>query len=239
MKQKRILLPILAWSGLILTSCHCEHGEVDGLLSSLQVGNVVCSDGNILSMDKFKQSDKEAVAIVFHINRSAETDNLGYAVYIHDMEPLAFADSLGIDQGTSASLTEEDGNKNTYSLFNNDEVKSPMAIKTFDLWSYGQSAYIPSVRQLSYLFTVRHLVNECISEVGGTQINLNPGECWLWSSTEVEGQKENKTWLYSMQSGTIQETPKDQAHKFRRKHPIKYTLYFHKIENSISTLVKS
>ena len=213
MKQKRILLPILAWSGLILTSCHCEHGEVDGLLSSLQVGNVVCSDGNILSMDKFKQSDKEAVAIVFHINRSAETDNLGYAVYIHDMEPLAFADSLG--QGTSASLTEEDGNKNTYSLFNNDEVKSPMAIKTFDLWSYGQSAYIPSVRQLSYLFTVRHLVNECISEVGGTQINLNPGECWLWSSTEVEGQKENKTWLYSMQSGTIQETPKDQAHKFR------------------------
>ena len=208
MKLKRILLPILAWSGLLLTSCHCEHGEVDGLLSSLQVGNVVCSDGNILSMDRFRQSGKEPVAIVFHVN-------LGYAVYIHDMEPLAFADSLGIDQGTSASLTEEDGNKNTYSLFNNDEVKSPMAIKTFDLWSYGQSAYIPSVRQLSYLFTVRHLVNECISEVGGTQINLNPGECWLWSSTEVEGQKENKAWLYSMQSGTIQETPKDQAHKFR------------------------
>ena len=31
------------------------------------IGNVVCSDGNILSMDKFKQSDKEAVAIVFHV----------------------------------------------------------------------------------------------------------------------------------------------------------------------------
>lgn len=85
MKLKRILLPILAWSGLILTSCHCEHEEVTELLSSLQVGNVVCSDGNILSMNKFKQSNKEAVAIVFHVNRSAETDNLGYAVYIHDM----------------------------------------------------------------------------------------------------------------------------------------------------------
>lgn len=114
MKLKRFLLPILAWSGLLLTFCHCEHEEDDGLLSSLQVGNVVCSDGNILSMDKFKQSDKEAVAIVFHVNRSVETDNLGYAVYIHDMEPLAFADSLGIDQGTSASLTDEDGNENTY-----------------------------------------------------------------------------------------------------------------------------
>lgn len=73
MKLKRFLLPILTWSGLMLTSCHCEHEEDDGLLSSLQVGNVVCSDGNILSMDKFKQSDKEAVAIVFHVNRSAET----------------------------------------------------------------------------------------------------------------------------------------------------------------------
>ena len=27
--------------------------------------------------------------------------------------------------------------------------------------------------------------------------------------------------------------------QLKRKHPIKYTLYFHKIENSISTLVKS
>ena len=199
----------------MLTSCHCEHEEVIELLSSLQVGNVVCSDGNILSMDGFKQSDKEAVAIVFHVNRSTETDNLGYAVYIHDMEPLAFADSLGIDQGTSASLTYEDGNENTYSFFNDDEVNSPICIMTFDLWSYGQSAYIPSVRQLSYLFSVRHQINECINQVRGTPINLNPGEYWLWSSTEVEGQKENKAWLYSMQSGTIQETPKDQPHKSR------------------------
>ena len=194
----------------MLTSCHCEHEEFTSHLSSLQVGNVVCTDGNILSMDGFKQSDKEPVGIVFHVNRSSEADNLGYAVYIHDMEPLVFADSLGIDQGTSTSLADEDGNENIYSLFNNDEVKSPIAIRTFDLWSYGQSAYIPSVRQLSYLFTVRHLVNECISEVGGTQINLNPGECLLWTSTEVEGRKENKAWLYSMQSGTIQETSKNQ-----------------------------
>ena len=199
----------------MLTCCHCEHEEVDGLLSSLQVGNVVCSDGNILSMDRFRLSGKEPVAIVFHVNHSPEADNLGYAVYIHDMEPLAFADSLGIDQGTSASLTDEDGNENTYSLFNNDEVKSPMAVRTFNLWSYGQSAYIPSVRQLSFLFSVRHQINEFINQVGGTPINLNPGECWLWSSTEVEGQKENKAWLYSMQSGTIQETPKDQPHKSR------------------------
>ena len=37
MKLKRFLLPILAWSGLLLTSCHCEHEDVTELLSSLQV----------------------------------------------------------------------------------------------------------------------------------------------------------------------------------------------------------
>lgn len=64
MKLKRFLLPILAWSGLMLTSCHCEHEKFTGYLSSLQVGNVVCSDGNILSIDKFRQSGKEPIAIV-------------------------------------------------------------------------------------------------------------------------------------------------------------------------------
>ncbi len=32
---------------------------------------------------------------------------------------------------------------------------------------------------------------------------------------------------------------KNQQEQIKGKHPIKYTLYFHKIENSISTLVKS
>ena len=72
MKLKGILLPILVWSGLILTSCHCEHEEFTGHLSSLQVGNVVCTDGNILSMDRFRQSGKEPVAIVFHVKYNSD-----------------------------------------------------------------------------------------------------------------------------------------------------------------------
>ncbi len=60
----------------------------------------------------------------------------------------------------------------------------------------------------------RQRCNENITKKTGTLSDAY-GECWLWSSTEVEGQKENKAWLYSMQSGTIQETPKIQEHKFR------------------------
>ena len=176
---------------------------------------MVCADGTVLSEKRFEESGKEAMGIVFYVDSDNELGNLGYAVYIHDIEPLAFADTLGVDQETSASLSEEDGNENTYSLFHCEDVASPMAIKVFDMWCYGQSAYVPSVRQLAYLFQNRYHINERITAVGGTPISLEPADCWLWSSTEVEGQKESKAWLYSMQSGFILETPKDQPHMFR------------------------
>lgn len=211
----RSILPIGLLGIIALASCECDHEEDISAISELHVGSVVCADGTVLSEKRFEESDKEAMGIVFHVDSDNELGNLGYAVYIHDMEPLAFADTLGVDQETSASLSEEDGNENTYSLFHSENVASPMAIKVFDMWRYGQSAYVPSVRQLAYLFQNRYRVNERITAVGGTPVSLEPGDCWLWSSTEVEGQKESKAWLYSMQSGFIQETPKDQPHKFR------------------------
>ena len=198
-----------------LASCDCDHEEDMSAISELQVGSVVCADGTVLSEKRFEESGKEAMGIVFYVDSDNELGNLGYAVYIHDIEPLAFADTLGVDQETSASLSEEDGNENTYSLFHCEDVASPMAIKVFDMWCYGQSAYVPSVRQLAYLFQNRYHINERITAVGGTPISLEPGDCWLLSSTEVEGQKESKAWLYSMQSGFILETPKDQPHMFR------------------------
>lgn len=213
--KKMKYLPLLSLGVLLLASCDCDHDEALSSSAAFDVGDVLCSDGSILTESRFEQSDKEAMGIVFYVNKDPEVENLGYAVYIHDLDPQAFADSLGVEQGTSASLTNEDGNENTYSLFYNDEVSSSMAVKVFDLWRYGQSAYVPSVRQLSRLYSVCHFINERIADVGGDTIAIEPGGCWLWTSTEVEGQQENKAWLFSMQSGTIQETPKNQSHKFR------------------------
>ena len=207
------ILPAFLFGSLALCSCDCEHDLVES--SSFNVGDVLCSDGAIVSRSSYPESGKEAVGIVFHVNNDPDLGHRGYAVYLHDLEPLAFADSLGVDQGTSASLSAEDGNENTYSLFYTEDVFSPLADKVFDMWRYGQSAYVPSVRQLAYLYGVRHYVNDCLAAVGGEGLELEPGNCWLWTSTEVEGQKENKAWLFSMQSGAIQETPKDQPHKFR------------------------
>ena len=201
MKLRNLFLSLLAGSTLFITSCEeCDHEGNQSIASSLQVGDVVCS---------------EPVAIVYHVNRNPEIKALGYAVSIRDVASAAFADSLGVEQETSASLEKEDGNENTHAMYRNEEVKSPLAVYVFDMWRYGQSAYIPSVKQLTYLYQQIGLVNQRIEAVGGLPISLQPGDCWLWTSTEVEGQKDSKAWLFSMQSGTIQETPKDQAHKFR------------------------
>ena len=76
---------------------------------------------------------------------------------------------------------------------------SPLAKSVFDLWRYGQSAYIPSVAQMRLLHVSKQYVNPIIKKCGGEPLPDEAGECWYWTSTEVEGQ----------------ETPKDQAHKSR------------------------
>ena len=65
-------------------------------------------------------------------------------------------------------------------MYRHEEVKSPLAVYVFDMWRYGQSAYIPSVKQLTYLYQQIALVNQRIEAVGGLPISLQPSDCWLW-----------------------------------------------------------
>lgn len=65
-----------------------------------------------------------------------------------------------------------------------------MAEAVFDLWRYGQSAYIPSVAQMRLLYAVRETVNPVIVErCGGHPLPLDEYDCWYWTSTEVSGQE--------------------------------------------------
>ena len=106
-----------------------------------------------------------------------------------------------------------DGNSNTHAM--RSTGTSPAAEAVFDIWEYGQSAYIPSVAQLYLLYDTRNKINEYIRKCGGDEILDNPDECWYWTSTEVKEQETDKAWLFSLASGAIQETPKTQAHKIR------------------------
>lgn len=164
---------------------------------------------------EYEQSKEQAIAVVFHIGSDGETEGNGYAVYLWDMTPKAFADSLGVEQGTSADITAYDGNENTFALYETEETASPMAEAVFALWKYGQSAYVPSVAQMRLLYAARGIINPVIEKCGGDPLPTEADECWYWTSTEVEGQQTVKAWLYSTASGAMQETPKTQAHKVR------------------------
>lgn len=114
----------------------------------------------------------------------------GYAVYLWDIAPQAFADSLGIAQGTSADIMAYDGNENTFALYDTQETASPMAEAVFDLWRYGQSAYVPSVAEMRLLYTMRKIINPVIEQCGGEPLPLDENDCWYWTSTEVESNRQ-------------------------------------------------
>ena len=207
-----------AWAAVVLmlvavlVGCDGHHDPLD---TSMKVGHILCTDGKTRSYEDYVASGKEAIAVVFHVNRNEELSGTGYAVYLHDLPPEAFADSLGISQGTSADLAAYDGNENTFALYDTDDVSSPMAMQVFDMWRYGQSAYVPSVAQVRLLYAAKEFVNPYIEACGGYPLPDEADECWYWTSTEVEGQETAKAWLFSMGSGAMQETPKLQKHKVR------------------------
>lgn len=195
-----------------LTSCD-EHRDFPD--TSMKIGHVVCTDGQVMSFEDSESLGKEPIAVVFYINNDAEVEGHGYAVYFKDTPNRAFTDSIGINQGTSADILAYDGNLNTYKMFSNTACSSPIAESVYNMWKYGQSAYIPAVAQMRLLYQAKATINPIIEKCGGTPIPDEPAKCWYWTSTEVEGQQTAKAWLYSLASGAMQETPKLQAHKVR------------------------
>lgn len=205
------IVPVLLITGA-LAACDAHIEEPD---KTVRPGHVLCVDGKAVPYSEYENSGKQAIAVVFHTYSDGETEGNGYAVYLWDMTPKAFADSLGVEQGTSADIAAYDGNENTFALYDTEETASPMAEAVFALWKYGQSAYIPSVAQMRLLYSAQTVINPIIEKCGGDPLPTEADECWYWTSTEVEGQQTVKAWLYSTASGTMQETPKTQAHKVR------------------------
>lgn len=212
MMMRKIQWIIVAATAVLCAACDAHIDVPD---TAVRPGHVLCVDGTAMPYSEYEQSGKQAIAVVFDTQQRDGTDGNGYAVYLWEIAPQAFADSLGVEQGTSADVRAYDGNANTFALYDTRETASPMAEAVFDLWRYGQSAYVPSVAQMRLLYAMRELVNPVIERCGGQPLPDKADDCWYWTSTEVEGQQTAKAWLYSLGSGAMQETPKIQAHKVR------------------------
>lgn len=213
MNLRKSLLNLICICGCAsLISCECNH-DVEPPYP-FKLGWVVCTDGQVMSFCDYTQSDKTAIAIVYHVVEDHDSNITGYAVYLDDHSPEEFSESIEDEQGTSGDIYALDGNENTFAMHTADVV-SPLAESVFDMWRFGQSAYVPSVAQLKQIYAVKDYINPRIEAIGGDILPDEDTECWYWSSTEVNGQATAKSWLFSMHSGAIQETPKDQKHKCR------------------------
>ena len=181
--------------------------------TAMKTCDILCTDGKVVRFEDMQSQGKKPIAVVFHINQTDNMEGTGYAVYLWDIASAEFSDSIGVKQTTSANVTAYDGNSNTYAMYASGV--SPAADEVFNMWHYGQSAYIPSVAQMRLLYQAKNVVNAYIQRCGGDVIPDNPDECWYWTSTEVKDQESAKAWLYSLASGALQETPKEQPHKIR------------------------
>ncbi len=199
-----------ALMAVAFVSCD-EHREFPD--TAMKTCDILCTDGKVVRFEDMQSQGKKPIAVVFHINQTDNMEGTGYAVYLWDITSAEFSDSIGVKQTTSANVSAYDGNSNTYAMYASGV--SPAANEVFNMWHYGQSAYIPSVAQMRLLYQAKNAVNSYIQRCGGDVISDNPDECWYWTSTEVKDQESAKAWLYSLASGALQETPKEQPHKIR------------------------
>lgn len=213
-KQIKITFMLMS-SLMVLLSCD-EHETVD---LGIHVGYVLCDDHRTMSIDTYEsQHATKAVAVVF-AEQTASHPTL--AVMLDEISSVAYADTLGIEQGTGASLDAFDGWTNTVALHNSHDEKtgkgSPLADQVFCSHTFGQSDYVPSVAEMRLLVSALSIVNPVIERCGGTPLSIDSedGGCWYWTSTEVNEDKANTAWLCSMVNGGILPTLKNERHPVR------------------------
>lgn len=125
---RKIHLVAAATAAVLCAACDTHIDVPD---TAVRPGHILCEDGTALPYAQYEQSGKKAIAVVFDTEKRGDTEGDGYAVYLWDIAPQAFADSLGIAQGTSADIMAYDGNENTFALYDTQETASPMAEAVF------------------------------------------------------------------------------------------------------------
>lgn len=219
-----------------LTSCD-EHEPVD---LDIHPGYILCADGSIMSEDAYySQNSTKACAIVF-----TEKSSAGHylAVSVKGAGNGQFCDTLGVALGTSCSVEDIDGFTNTTAMQNTLEVlnsnlvkngksnRQSIALQPFSSHRYGQSEYIPSVMEMRELYSRISIVKGVLSRLADHGDNVFPiatdegrsGNCWYWTSTEVEENQGRQAWLFSLNSGGYIATPVNEYHDFLRFVAIYY-----------------
>lgn len=213
---KGITHPVLSMMLMIsitIFSTSCDnHEPID---RDIHVGYVLCNDHSCMdTASYFNQTKRKAVGVVY----AEKTDDHPALAVMFDEVNEVFCDSVGMVNGTSTDVTSFCGFKNTVAMYNSYSAEtgngSPLAMEMINFHANGQSDYLPSVAEQRLLASSSRVINPVLERLGGTPIALE-GDCWYWTSTEVEDNPGVQAWLCSADNGRFLATPKTQRHKAR------------------------
>jgi len=214
------LLPLavfFAVLGFSIMSCD-DHEVVD---TSVHIGYILCDDNSCMdSASYFAQDKRKAVGVVFF----EKNDTLPAMAVMLNEKKGPFSDTIPYSFGTSTDIEACVGRTNTVSLSTGGDDKghgSPIGRETLTSHVGGQSEYIPSVKEMRLLSKSARTINPIIKRLGGTPVALS-GDCWYWTSTEVDGNDNYQAWLCSAPNGSILEALKLKAYKVRTIIQINY-----------------
>lgn len=69
---------------MLFVACDAHRDFPD---TAMKPCHILCTDGKVLSVSDFKQSEKQPIAVVFHVNHDEAIEGNGYAVYLWDLAP--------------------------------------------------------------------------------------------------------------------------------------------------------
>ena len=207
------VLSMMLMVAITIFSTSCDnHEPID---RDIHVGYVLCNDHSCMdTASYFNQTKRKAVGVVF----AEKTDEHPALAVMFDEVNEVFCDSVGMVNGTSTDVTSFCGFKNTVAMYNSYSAEtgkgSPLAMEMINFHTNGQSDYLPCVAEQRLLASSARVINPVLEKLGGTPIALE-GDCWYWTSTEVEDNPGVQAWLCSADNGRFLPTPKTQRHKAR------------------------
>lgn len=174
MKKALLLLSAL----LFTTFCAAQ---------TVNIGDILCTDGSIVSYEAFPNSGKTAKGIVFYVD---ETDLHGWAVHLSYQGSMLWSPDfhdipeLPNFRTFREAINDFNGYENTRIIRNAGSAYTYPAAWAVD---FEQGWYLPAAGQIRFLYGYIPEVNRSLELVGGQTINLS-SNWWIWASTECNAE---------------------------------------------------
>jgi len=198
---------------LLLCVCLCalmlscaDHD--DAMDQTYTAGNVLLSDGRVVSASAYDGEIYDAVGVIFH-----QTGDSVFVVSLKEQGNFCFSDSLFSVSGVSSDINSLDGRFSTIALVNSGaSVPAATAAYTYD--SKLKGWHLPSAGELRMLALNRSTVARTLDAIGGDGFS---GDQYLSSSQD--GTDENTSmrncYTVSLGSGAVTSVLKTEKHRVR------------------------